>query len=86
MFSAQLWYGNNPDYIENYEHNHVLRASINGDWGENLNTVAFNQNQIINKQFNYTLNSNWQTENLSLIIIVYDSVSKEILQVEKKDL
>ncbi len=85
MHSKQKFY-EAPWEIDDYEQNHVLRASINGDWGEDLTNTPFNKNQIINKQFSYSLSSEWVPENLSLIIIIYNSTSEEIIQVEEKEL
>lgn len=72
--------------IENYKQNHVLRGSINGTWGEDLTTAPYPQDLIVNKTYNYNLDSDWNTENLSLIVIVYDDITKEVLQVEEKHL
>lgn len=83
IISKQLYYGHDPEVIENYEHNHVLRASLNGFWGENLTDVPFIQNQIVNKSMNYNIDPTWNTNNLSIIVMVYNDVSKTILQVEE---
>ena len=83
IVDKQLWYGHNPEEIEDYEHEHVLRTSLNGNWGEELTPAPFKQNKIIEKHISYTLNSAWNTEHLSLIVIVYNSETDEILQVEE---
>ena len=86
LFSDQLWYGQDLEHVENYEHRHVLRASINGNWGEDLTSVPFNQDQIIEKNYSFNLDPSWVEENLKLIVIVYNNLSKEIIQVEEQQL
>lgn len=82
LHSKQKFY-EAPWEIDDYEQNHVLRASINGIWGEELASAPISQNQIINKNFTFTVDNAWVPENLDLIIMVYNSVSEEILQVEE---
>ena len=86
LLSEQIWYDNNPEYIEDYEHNYVLRGGINGISGTELSSTPINKDQIIEKNYSYNLDPLWVKENLSVIIIVYNSLSKEILQVEKQQL
>ncbi len=71
---------------EDYIHNHVLRASMNGNWGEDLTNGAFAKGQIVNKVLTMPVSSEWNTEHLSLVVFVYDDVTKQILQVEEKHL
>ena len=86
IHADQLWYGQDTEHIHDYEHEHVLRASINGIWGEDLTTSTFNEDEVKETIVTYTLNSEWNAANLGLIVIVYDAVTKEIIQVEQKDL
>lgn len=86
IISAQLWQGHEPEHIVDYQHDHVLRASINGNWGEDLTPAPFLENHIIEKNISYTLSSEWNSSNLSLIVIVYNSETKEILQAEERHL
>lgn len=73
--------------IEFYEHNHVLRASMNGTFGEQLNTDA---NLAIGDQFEKSyqlkIKPDWNPENLQLVAFVYDNETKEILQAEEAHL
>lgn len=72
--------------VDDYEHNHVLRASINGDFGEILTANPYPQDLVVSKTIDYQLTPTWNTENLSLIVIVYDNITKEVLQVEEQHL
>ncbi|MEA1873993.1 MAG: Omp28-related outer membrane protein [Bacteroidota bacterium] len=70
--------------IENYEHNHVLRASMNGAFGEKLNTdVNLSIGDDFEKSYNLKIKPDWNPENLQIIAFVYDNDSKEVLQAEE---
>lgn len=53
-----------------YVHNHVLRASVNGDWGDDI-TVG--EGLTVSKTYSLTLDSQWQPEQVSIIAFVYNS-------------
>ncbi len=72
--------------VMDYVHNHVLRASMNGNWGEDLVDGTFAKDQIVNKTLTMPVSSDWNPEHLALVVIVYDDVTKQILQVEEKHL
>ena len=70
--------------IENYEHNHVLRASMNGTFGEKLNTdVNLSVGDEFEKTYSLKIKPSWNPENLQIIAFVYDNDSKEVLQAEE---
>ncbi len=81
---------NNPDYpdgvIEEYEHNHVLRKSINTTWGEQLNEEPILSGDLFSKSYSVSLDDEWVAENCAVIAFVYDEDSLEILQVEEMPL
>jgi len=83
IIDKQLYYGHDPEEIEDYEHEHVLRGSLNGDWGEDLTSVPFKKNNIVNKSYNYTINPDWNAQNLLLVAVVYNDVTKQICQVKE---
>ena len=72
--------------IEKYIHRHVLRDAVNGTWGETIVTNDIAQGENIKKTFNYTLSSEWNFKNCSVITFVYNSVTKEVIQAEIKEL
>lgn len=61
-----------------YVHNHVLRAAVNGDWGE-----PFTLEEGEHKSLKYTMTpqSEWNVSNLSIVAFVYNS--QGVAQVEK---
>ena len=62
-----------------YEHNHVLRASLNGDWGEYIGD-SFDSDSEVSKTASMTLNENWVAENCQVVIYVYADDDKEVEQ------
>ncbi|MDL2262766.1 Omp28-related outer membrane protein [Bacteroidales bacterium OttesenSCG-928-I21] len=79
----QLQYSSQGD-IENYEHNHVLRAGFNGAFGEeiknNNNTTSIGSE--FTKSYSINISEQWNIENCSVVAFVYDTDTKEILQAE----
>ena len=73
-----------PD-IENYVFNDMLRAVLNGTYGEQL-TASVDTLDVYSKTYLYTLNDAWIAEHLSLVAFVFDETTKEIIQVEKRHL
>ena len=75
------------EQILNYEHNHVLRGSVNGTWGEEISSNGVTAGDIINKSFNnFYINPEWVPANLSIIAILYDGLTDEVIQVEEHEL
>lgn len=62
-----------------YEHNHVLRASLNGDWGEYIGN-SFSVGNSVAKSAQITLNEKWVAENCNLVIYVYGDDDKVVEQ------
>ena len=56
--------------IADYKHNHVLRAAVNGTWGESVSVSGFGDT----REFSYTaaLKPNWKAGNLSIVAFVYN--------------
>ncbi len=65
--------------IPNYTHNHVLRCSLNGDWGEALGS-KFENGQIITGSAKIDMKDGWKAENCQIVVYVFDSSSKEVEQ------
>lgn len=55
----------NQDYI----HQHVFRAAVNGEWGED---ISVNEGSSINMEANFVLPADWKRENLSIVAFVYN--------------
>jgi hypothetical protein len=74
-----------PATITDYNHRHVLRASANGPWGENLvaNGGTVEADVIYEHTYSIILNEGWDASQISVIAFVYEDESKEIFQVEE---
>lgn len=64
--------------IPTYEHNHVLRGSLTGDWGIALNST-FLPDEVYTGTVSLTLDAAWVAENCQLVAFL-QSDSKEVHQ------
>lgn len=69
----------------NYEHNHVLRASLNGNWGQELGS-SFTEGSTIHGQAGMTLNEEWVADNCDVVVYVYRDDNKEVEQAVSKSI
>ena len=69
-----IWY--------DYEHKHLLRAAVTGTWGEAL---ASNPSaaQMITKDYSTTLSSDWDVSQLTVIAVIIDADTHEVIQAEE---
>lgn len=65
-----------------YVHNHVLRASLNGVWGESIGS-AFMYDDTVTGSSSIVLADNWVADNCEIVAFVFNTSSKEVLQVVK---
>jgi thiol-disulfide isomerase/thioredoxin len=69
-----------------YEHNHVLRTSMSGTWGE----IAGSDGQAVGgtkvtNSYSLTLSPEWNDGNCSVVAFIYNTESLEIVQAEEED-
>lgn len=85
IINWQLDFDANPQDNPNYVHNHVLRTSFSGTYGELLasNPAA---GSSFNKQYTLTLNNGYNEKHCAIVAFVFDAVTKEIIQVEEMKL
>jgi hypothetical protein len=70
--------------IEDYVHNHVLRASMNGTWGEPVGASGSGTTGVVQEnEYNYVLPAEWDADNCAVIAFVYDEATKEVVQAEE---
>ena len=79
----QYDYNPSPHDIQNYIHRNVLRGSLNGIWGDNLKSLSFQKNQLLNKNYQYTLKSAWNYKQAYIVAFLYNRNTYEILQCQK---
>ena len=69
---------NNPDYW----HRDVLRASLNGTWGDLISPTG--SGIEITNQYSININTTYRENYCKIIAFVYDDATREIIQVEEK--
>ncbi len=78
---------NNPAYpsgvIEDYNHKYVLRAALNGAFGEQVSTGPVSAGDSFSRSYSLVLDEEWVADHCSLIAFVYDGDGMEIIQVEE---
>lgn len=65
-----------------YVHNHVLRASYNGQWGEDI-TAA--EGQTVSKTYSLTIDKDYDAKHCAIVAFVYND-EDGVLQVVRKKL
>lgn len=63
---------------EEYEHNHVFRTSVNGTWGEAIESLPAGEKKTYTCAT--TFNEKWVPENSTVVVFVYENSSKRVLQ------
>lgn len=60
-----------PDGSANQEyiHNHVFRAAVNGTWGED---ITVKEGETTSNDYSYVLPETWNAENISVVAFVYN--------------
>jgi thiol-disulfide isomerase/thioredoxin len=83
IVSAQKDYNHDPTVIEAYTHRHMLRASLNGTWGDPLFESSAANGQKILKSYHSAFNMAYNPLNCSVVAFVYDADTREVLQAEE---
>jgi hypothetical protein len=65
--------------VEDYEHNHLLRKTLNGAWGQTIELSS----EYNSFSFDYTLNDDWVESNCNVVAYIYNDQTKEIIQCEE---
>lgn len=66
-------------FIRDYEHNHVLRTSLNGDWGETLGS-SFVTEQVCEGEATLKLDAAWKAENCEVVGFIFNTADKGVQQ------
>ena len=81
--SKQTDYAAENDYIEDYEHKHVLRKGLNGAWGEPIGDGLHTVGQLYTHRFCVDKNADWNASNLTVVAYVSNPETYEVLQAEE---
>ncbi len=85
IIAPQLWYGNDPTYVPDYEHNHMMRTSVSGATGR---VITNNPTLGSNATNSYTIdwNSNWLPENCEIVAFITEGENGRVLNSTHKKL
>lgn len=80
--APQLWFNNDPEYIPNYSHKHMLRTTGTGATGLKVFT---NPAEGVSEVFSYTFdwNSAWVPENCEVIAFLTEGENGRVVNVAK---
>ncbi|MDX2282545.1 MAG: Omp28-related outer membrane protein [Bacteroidia bacterium] len=70
-----------PD-IPDYTHHNILRAALNGAWGEPLSSSAIASGSDFTKTYRYRIPAAFNTANCRIIALVHNFSTREVRQVE----
>ncbi|MCB0767050.1 MAG: Omp28-related outer membrane protein [Flavobacteriales bacterium] len=74
-----------PPDVPDYDHRHMLRANLNGTWGEPVVTGSAAAGDTVTVDIPaYSLDPAWNTANFYLVAWVYDTGSEEVMQAEER--
>ena len=85
LVSEQLDYNAEPQVIPNYTHRHVLRASLNGTWGETISSGIIYKGDIIERNYSAILSPEFNEKQCKVIVIISETESREIIHVHEND-
>lgn len=73
--------------VQDYVHNHMLRGSMNGTWGDAVGTdgLAIGGTKVTNN-CTLTLPSEWNAENCAIVAFVYNDETQDVVQAEEEGL
>lgn len=84
IIAPQKDYSLNPASVEDYVHRHVLRASLNGTWGEEILSNSAKFGDVITKEYNYEIPGEYNVEHCEIVSFVYLSDTKEVVQADSE--
>jgi hypothetical protein len=76
-----------PPDVEDYDHRHVLRANLNGTWGETLVASSAEPGDTLTLSWNnIPVAASWNAQNFALVAYAYSTATNEVLQVAERKL
>ncbi len=71
--------------VTDYVHDHMLRGSLNGTWGDLVGTdgMAVTGTTLTNN-YTFTLPSGWNADNCAVAAFIYNTETLEVVQAEEK--
>jgi hypothetical protein len=84
IIGPQLDYSKSPTLVPSYVFNHMLRTSVNGDWGALAKSapIAKNDSLVVTNN-SFAVNASYNDNQLHLVGILYDATSRCVIYVEQ---
>jgi thiol-disulfide isomerase/thioredoxin len=71
--------------VMEYEHNHMLRASMNGTWGDLAGTDGLSVTGTkLTNSYSFTLPGEWNAANCAVVAFIYNTETLEVVQAEEE--
>jgi hypothetical protein len=74
------------EHDSTFVHHHILRDVLNSTWGEDIASGGVSAGTSITKTYSYSINTNWNKDECSIVAFIYDADTYKILQVEEAEL
>jgi len=76
--------GEVPDILD-YKHMHVLRTTVNGNWGQSFLNGSAIIGETISKTYEQKFDgTDWVAENCNVVAFIYNNADKSVLQVSEE--
>ena len=69
---------------DNFVHRHIFRKTMNGEWGEDINTTALAPEDEIKKSYSIKLDEAYNADQCYIVAYVHNDATREVLQVIEK--
>ena len=83
IISWQTDYGLPNNHVPDYVHNHVMRGTVNGTWGDPFINAMAPAGTFIEKDYSFNLNNAFVDDNCSVLAIIYKENSLEVVQADE---
>jgi hypothetical protein len=82
----QEWYAPHvPQFDSTFVHRDVLRAGINGSFGQVLSSGTLTAGTVKLDGFTFTINNNFDADHCKIVAFVFEGTTYEVFQVEEKE-
>jgi hypothetical protein len=85
IVAPQLWYGNTPEYIAEYHHEHMLRTSGTGATGLVVASNPQSGNQEVNS-YTFDWNPAWNADSCEVVAFITEGDNGRVVNVAKAKL
>ncbi len=79
----QLWYGHVPESVPDFTFHHVLRGTMNSNFGTDLVSGSIAPDSTVKSGFFYDIPADWNADHVNVVAFIYNNSTKEVIQVEE---